>query len=164
MIAPSASDMLEVLPQLRAFAVCLADDRELADALVEVVLVRACRGDRHAAHDDVRLLLFNLMHREFHGYETARRLARLPGRQAALRTCGVDGTARFLLRGLHPAEREAIVLLDACGFSVPDAAAICGCDLRTVRQRASNASAKLGQALHSKRPARKPALWLRQAC
>src|SRR5690349_10458344 len=112
MSTPSASDLLGVLSQLRAFALCLADDQELADALVEVVLVRAWNGDRHVIYDDVRLLLFNLMHREFHGYEAARTLARLPGRPTMLRTCGVDTTARLLLRGLHPAEREAIVLLD----------------------------------------------------
>ncbi|CDX56174.1 putative RNA polymerase sigma factor [Mesorhizobium plurifarium] len=163
MAALSASDLLWVLPQLRAFALCLADDQELADAVVEVVLVRAWNGDRHVAYDDVRLLLFNLMHREFHGYETTRALARLPGRPAALRTCSVDSTAKLLLRGLHPAEREAIVLLDACGFSELDAAAICECDLRTVRQRASNASAKLSQALHPTRAAGKPALRLCQA-
>lgn len=160
----SASNLVEVLPQLRAFAVCLADDQELADALVEVVLVRAWSGDRPIAHDDVRLLLFKLMHREFHGYEAARAVARLPRRPAVLRSCGSDSAgARSLLRGLHPAEREAIVLLDACGFSEPDAAAICECDLWIIRQRARNASAKLSQALHPKRLAGKPALRLCKA-
>lgn len=162
---PSASDLLRVLPQLRAFAVCLADDQELADALVEAVLIRACSGDRHVAHADVGLLLFNLMHREFHGYETARAVARLPRRQAMLRSCGLDSTiAKSLLRGLDPAEREAIVLLDACRFSELDAAAICECDLWTIRQRARDASTKLSGAVHRKRPAGKPALRLCKAC
>jgi RNA polymerase sigma-70 factor (ECF subfamily) len=74
--------------------------------------------------------------------------------------CSVDSTAKLLLRGLHPAEREAIVLLDACGFSELDAAAICECDLQTLRQRVGNASAKLCQALHPKRSAGKPVLRL----
>ncbi len=65
-MVPSASDLLGGLPQLRAFALCVADDQELADALVEMVLVRTWNGDRHIAYDDVRLLLFNLIHREFH--------------------------------------------------------------------------------------------------
>ncbi|MDG4875349.1 sigma factor-like helix-turn-helix DNA-binding protein [Mesorhizobium sp. WSM4935] len=163
MAAFSASDLLRVLPQLRAFAICLADDRNIADALVDVVLVRAWNGDRHVTYNDVRLLLFNLMHREFHGYETTRTLARVPMRRAALRTCSVDSTASLLLRGLHPAEREAVVLLDACGFSEPDAAAICECDIRTVRLRASNASAKLSQSLQPERSAAKPALRLCRA-
>lgn len=162
---PSASDLLRVLPHLRALAICLADDREMADALVEVVLVRAWSGDRHITHQDTRLLAFNLMHREFHGYEAARAVARLPGRPAMLRSCGLDSTmARLLLRGLHPAEREAIVLLDACGFSELDAAMICECDLWTIRQRARNASAKLSRALHPERSAGNPTLRLCQAC
>lgn len=162
---PSISDLLGVLPQLRAFAICLADDQEPADALVEVVLVRAWSGDRHIARDDVRLLLFNLMHREFHGYEAARAVARLPRRPAMLRSCGEDrAVARSLLRGLDPVEREAIVLLDACGLSELDATAICECDLWTIRKRARSASAKLSRALHAERPAGKPVLRLCQAC
>ncbi|MDX8533309.1 hypothetical protein RFM41_15870 [Mesorhizobium sp. VK25A] len=44
MAALSASELLRALPELRAFAFCLMDDRDIADALVEVVLVRgSCR-------------------------------------------------------------------------------------------------------------------------
>lgn len=165
-MTPSASDLRGVVPHLRAFAICLVDDQNVADALIEIVLLGTCKGNPRVAGYDTRMRLFNLMHREFHGYESTRALARLPRHPATLPSPirGMDSTAaRSLLRALCPAEREAIVLLDACGFSEGDAGAICECDPLAIRERARNASERLSQAQPAKRSADKRALHLWQA-
>lgn len=151
---------LRVLSRLRALATCLVEEREAAEALVEIVLVSAWKIGHSLARKDLETLLFSLMHREFHRYECAGASADAPDRTAYLLQPDMSSScARSVLRGLPPVEREAILLVEACGFSQAEAAAICECDLWTFRRCLQNASELLANELP---PASKPAphLWL----
>ena len=151
---------LRVLSRLRALATCLIEEREAADALVEMVLVSAWNIGHSLARKDLETLLFSIMHREFHGYECAGLRADAPDRIACLLQPDMGSScARSVLRALPPVEREAILLVEACGLSQAEAAAICECDLWTFRRRLQNASELLAKQLRAvSKPA--PHLWL----
>jgi RNA polymerase sigma-70 factor (ECF subfamily) len=55
-----------------------------------------------------------------------------------------------LIRRLPTAFRDALVLVDLQENSYADAAAICGCEIGTIRSRLSRARALLGEALNAK--------------
>ena len=55
-----------------------------------------------------------------------------------------------LIRRLPPPYRDALVLVDLQENSYADAAAICGCEIGTIRSRLSRARALLGRALSAR--------------
>src|SRR5262245_3299458 len=61
---------------------------------------------------------------------------------------GQDGMQDFRKAlDLLPAEREALILVPAAGFSYEEAATICACPVGTVKSRVNRARARLAQLL-----------------
>lgn len=143
----SASDVLALVPQLRAFAICLVEDEAIADALVEMALICTWNDERDTAGEDTRMLLFRFLHREFHAYESTRALAQLPARTPVRSHRAEGGDIARLLRELSPDQREIILLVDACGFMDREVARILGCDVASLFRELEGAYRSLTSAL-----------------
>lgn len=142
MVSPSplASDLLESVPHLRAFARCMVEDEELADRLVENVLVRAWNGGPGLWGRRLTIRLFGFLHHE---------LRSCPGARGATASLGSrssrhgSGAMAGLLHELPSHGREAVLLTSVCGFSAEEAAQICGCELSTLGTRLAEAVEQL---------------------
>lgn len=149
--------MLDAIPHLRAFARALARDIVLADDLVQDTIVNALsHRDQFRPGTNLRgwliiilrNIFFNERRRSRHKFEIA--VEYLPD------VASVRGSqdARIELRDfnrafarLPAAQREALMLVGASGFSYEEAAELVGCPVGTLKSRVSRARADLQQAM-----------------
>ena len=151
------SDLLALLPNLRAFAISLCGNADQADDLVQDTLVKAWdHMDSFQEGSNLRAWLFTILRNTyFSQYRKRRRefedrdgskpteLAVLPGQQSH-----VDlQDFRRALDTLPPDQREALILVGAAGFSYEEAASICDCAVGTIKSRVNRARARLTQSL-----------------
>ncbi|WP_198369370.1 sigma-70 family RNA polymerase sigma factor [Roseomonas rosulenta] len=143
-----------LLPQLRAFARFLARDVARADDLVQDAILRAMTEEaRWEPGTDLRAWVFRILRNGFlgqlrRGGAERRALERLD--RGASSAPAQQGTAELheldrALDSLSVVQREALVLVAALGFSIEEAAAICGAPAGTVKARVSRARAALAQ-------------------
>lgn len=146
------AELIGLLPELRAFARFLARDAAAADDLVQEATLRALAAWRQfEPGSNLRAWLFtiqrNLFRQGFRRPRTSHELApeqgAPPGQEAHLAMGELDRA----LRRLPPAQREAILLVGAQGFSYEDAALICGTATGTMKARVSRARATLARLL-----------------
>lgn len=141
-----------LLGPLRAYARGLVRDAAQADDLVQDAVIRAlAHEDQWREGEDPRAWLFTILR---HGWLSGLRRGRrqrameeeLSGGEEA-RNLSATGRLELLaaLRLLPPLEREALVL-GAQGFSMSEAAAICGVAEGTVKARMSRGRARLRAA------------------
>lgn len=163
-----ATRMKDLLPGLRAFARTLAGDGDRADALTQRTLVSAIRAfDRRESIPDIRLWLFSLLHQHYFfdisQSVTQENISRslIPGRGEDDGTAGViiamavDATPscpppldfRMALTRLVPEQREALILVVAAGFSVEEAARVCGRGVAVIDANVQNARVHLARLL-----------------
>ena len=128
------TELLSLVPFLRAFARSLTGNPEGADDLAQETLVKAW--------------LFTILRNQF--YSDRRRAWRqAPWDQEAAERIPGDGEDQIhsaelsdtvrALRRLSDEQREALILVGAGGFSYEDAAAICKCAVVTVKSRVARA-------------------------
>lgn len=128
------TELLSLVPFLRAFARSLTGNPEGADDLAQETLVKAW--------------LFTILRNQF--YSDRRRAWRqAPWDQEAAERIPGDGEDQIhsaelsdtvrALRRLSDEQREALILVGAGGFSYEDAAAICKCAVGTVKSRVARA-------------------------
>jgi RNA polymerase sigma-70 factor (ECF subfamily) len=143
------SELVALIPHLRAFARTLAGDPTAADDLAQDAMMKA--WDARASYQmgtNMKAWTFMILRNQF--YSEKRRSWRQTqlDQEAAERTLmAVDDpespVALDELRlglGMLPAEqREALVLVGAGGFAYEEAADICGCAVGTVKSRVSRA-------------------------
>ena len=140
-----------LIPNLRAFAIFLAKNPDVADDLVQETLVKAW-GNRSTLAEDsnLRAWLFTILRNTYFSRIRKRRLevedadgvytdalsvaASQPGHMDM-----VDFTK--VLDGMSREHREALILVGAEGFSYEDAALMCGCAVGTMKSRVSRARA-----------------------
>lgn len=147
------SDLLELIPFLRAFARSLCGNQETADDLAQETLVKAWQArDMFAPGTNLKAWLFTILRNQF--YSDRRRAWRQApwDQEAAERIPGSAGeqswaaelsdTARAL-SCLSDEQREALILVGAGGFSYEDAAHICNCAVGTVKSRVARARKSL---------------------
>ena len=149
--------ILALLPDLRAFARFLAQDRVAADDLVQDTLVRALAAlEQFQPDSNLKAWLFTILRNLF--FEQARRRRR---EAAALGAHGVleeavaggqtdHSEVRDLQRQLWrlpPLLREALVLVGAQELTHEEAALICGVPVGTMRARVSRARTQLSRIL-----------------
>jgi RNA polymerase sigma-70 factor (ECF subfamily) len=144
------------LPHLRALAWRLARNRAMADDLVQDTVLRAlCNIDKFAPGTNMRAWLSTILrHQFFHELSFRSRMAayvalpRPPGyagdQEARLEMRDFERAFRLL----PAAQREALSLVGASGFSYEEAAAIVGCPQGTVKSRVCRARLELEQRLH----------------
>jgi RNA polymerase sigma-70 factor (ECF subfamily) len=119
--------LLETVARLRAFAILLSMDVGLADELVEVTLVRASVGISPSSLGvNLSTWLFSRL-RSYYYREFARRSmpAGAQGPRPGQYPSGEHGDTLAALAKLPAEQREALVLIEAAGLSMGDAARIC---------------------------------------
>lgn len=141
---------------LRRLAFRLLGDRErAADALQETLLhaFRARGGFRGEA--EVRTWLYRIAYNVCLDELRRRRVNEVPLSEAGLRAGGEEVAEGVALRqelasalaGLPPAERAAVLLVDAEGLDYAEAAAVLGVPVGTVASRLSRARLALRRVL-----------------
>ncbi len=143
------SELLGLIPFLRAFARSLTGNQEAADDLAQETLVKAWQSrDSFIPGTNLKAWLFTILRNQF--YSDRRRAWRQApwDQEAAERIPGggsdqswaaeLSDTVRAL-RCLSDEQREALILVGAGGFSYEDAARICSCAVGTVKSRVARA-------------------------
>lgn len=147
------SEMIALIPFLRAFARTLAGHREDADDLCQETLAKAWQSrDAYQLGTNLKAWLFMILRNQF--YSDRRRSWRQQpwhdsdGENALV---AQDNQAAKLdltdlsraLRLLTDEQREVLILVGAGGFSYDEAASICGCALGTIKSRLARARGAL---------------------
>jgi len=152
---PSADDnafkteLVALIPHLRAFARTLTGDPTAADDLAQDAMMKA--WDARASYQmgtNMKAWTFMILRNQF--YSEKRRSWRQSqlDQEAAERTLvAVDDPEapvaldelRQALKTLPEEQREALILVGAGGFAYEEAAEICGCAVGTVKSRARRA-------------------------
>jgi RNA polymerase sigma-70 factor (ECF subfamily) len=143
------TELLGLVPFLRAFARSLCGSHEGADDLAQEALVKAWQSrDSFVPGTNLKAWLFTILRNQF--YSDRRRAWRQApwDQEAAEKIPGggqdqgwsaeLSDTARAL-RVLTDEQREALILVGAGGFSYEDAAEICNCAVGTVKSRVARA-------------------------
>lgn len=143
------SQLLELIPFLRAFARSLCGNPEIADDLAQETLVKAWQSrDSFIVGTNLKAWLFTILRNQF--YSDRRRAwrqvawdqesaERIPGsREDQNWAAELSDTARAL-SCLSDEQREALILVGAGGFSYEEAARICNCAVGTVKSRVARA-------------------------
>jgi RNA polymerase sigma-70 factor (ECF subfamily) len=156
------TELLSLVPFLRAFARSLTGNPENADDLAQEALVKAWQSrDSFVPGTNLKAWLFTILRNQF--YSDRRRAWRQApwDQEAAERIPGggqdqgwsaeLSDTARAL-RVLTDEQREALILVGAGGFSYEDAAEICNCAVGTVKSRVARARKALIAILDGDEP------------
>jgi RNA polymerase sigma-70 factor, ECF subfamily len=155
--------LLENLPHLRAFARMIARDHTLAEDLVQDTVMQAL-AKRDQFHPGTNLkgwLIIILRNRFFNEMRRSSRKSEIHVEHLG-DIAAIDGGQEVSIevrdfnrafRRLPPAQREALTLVGASGFSYEEAAAIAGCPIGTMKSRVSRARLDLQQALDGGAPA-----------
>src|ERR1700734_1669623 len=143
------TELLALIPFLRAFARSLTGNQEAADDLAQETLVKAWQSRASfIPGTNLKAWLFTILRNQF--YSDRRRAwrqapwdqeaaERIPGGgEDQIFSAQLSDTARAL-RCLSDEQREALILVGAGGFSYEDAAAICHCAVGTVKSRVARA-------------------------
>jgi len=143
------TELVSLIPHLRAFARTLTGDPTAADDLAQDAMLKA--WDARASFQlgtNMKAWTFMILRNQFYSEKRKSWRQTQLDQEAAERTLvAIDNpeapVALDELRlglGMLPAEqREALVLVGAGGFAYEEAAAICGCAVGTVKSRVSRA-------------------------
>ncbi len=159
-------ELAQVIPHLRAFGRSLSGNRDLTDDLVQETLLKAWAArTRFQAGTNMRawtfiilrnLFLSQMRRARFRGEWdeiTADRILAAPAGQD--RHIELGDLQRALLH-LPQAQREALILVGAGGFSYEEAADICGCAVGTIKSRVARGRVALETLLsEGKLPSRR---------
>lgn len=143
------SDVVALIPALRAFAWSLCRNTPEADDLVQDTLVKALANlDKYQEGTRLRAWLFTIMRNTFYsrirtrGRETtgaedcvSAELAQPPTQEWTVR----GGEVMRAVAELPPHYRDTLILVVMMGESYEAAAEICGCTIGTVKSRVNRA-------------------------
>lgn len=143
-------DGLEALiPEMRAFAGSLCKDMTLADDLVQDTCLKAWSAmDSFDPDRPMRPWLFKILRNEY--YQVTRRSWRNVAAEPDLlenslvENCALDTQSEMArlsaaISDLPSAQRDALVLVLAAGFTYEEAGEICDCSAGTIKSRVSRA-------------------------
>ena len=156
-LATFKTDLIELLPSLRAFARSLAHNPAQADDLVQDTLVKALANvDRFEPGTNLRAWLFTILRNHYYSQlrKAKREVEDAEGRLAARLSVRPeqDGSVdledfKIAFQQLQPDHREVLTLVGASGCSYEEAAEICGCAVGTIKSRVNRARRKLTEIL-----------------
>jgi len=157
------SDVVAMIPALRAFAWSLSHNGSDADDLVQDTLIKAWTNrDKFEPGTNLRAWLFTILRNTYYTQVIRRRRevrdetgeyannVRTPPTQdwsVAMRAL------QAALAQLPDEHREALILVGAAGLSYEEAAEICGCALGTIKSRVNRARARLLKIMDAEDPA-----------
>jgi len=156
--APSFRDSLVgTIPNLRAFALSLCGDPQLANDLVQETLLKAwTHQDKFETGTNLKAWLFTILRNTYFSEfrRTRREVQDVDGAAAAelvsppeqIGHSNMEDFKRALAM-LPPDQCEAILLVGAEGFSYEEAAHISGCAVGTVKSRVNRARVRLAELL-----------------
>lgn len=149
--------IVEVIPNLRAFARSLVSNPSQADDLVQGALTRALANlDKFEAGTNLRAWMFTILRNLYYSELRKRRreVEDADGGYAAMLSTQPNQVSVLELKDFRkaltklPAEqREALILIGASGFSYEDAARICGCAIGTMKSRVNRGRNRLAEML-----------------
>lgn len=151
------TEMIALIPFLRAFARTLSGHRDEADDLCQETLAKAWQSrSGYEMGTNLKAWLFMILRNQF--YSNKRRSWRQQpwhdsDAENAHAHLDVQGARLDLtdlsraLRLLSDEQREALILVGAGGFSYEEASAICGCALGTIKSRIARARTMLQSTL-----------------
>lgn len=149
--------ILDILPNLRAFARSLAPNPAQADDLVQDSLLKALGNlHRFETGTNLRAWLFTILRNTHYSHLRKRRreIEDADGVHAA--KLGVRATQdgrldledfKLAFAQLSADHREVLTLVGAMGMPYEEAAEICGCAVGTVKSRANRARVRLAELL-----------------
>lgn len=156
------SEIVELIPALRAFARTFYRDTGNADDLVQETLTRALASiHQFSPGTSMRSWLFTIMRNAFY---TRLRVEKreAPGTPECVSTRpAIDATQEWSVRGREVAraiqrlpgqQREVLVLIGVLGMSYDEAAGICDCAIGTVKSRLNRARSRLLRELDETTP------------
>jgi RNA polymerase sigma-70 factor (ECF subfamily) len=150
-------ELLAAAPALRAMATSLVGYSDRADDLIQDTLLKAWgNSNRYEPGTNLRgwlsTILKNTLYTQNKKYK--HEIGDADGKIAAeLSTpAGQDDhmdleDLKLALAQIPPAEREALMLVGASGFSYEETAEICGCLVGTIKSRVSRARGRLAEIL-----------------
>jgi RNA polymerase sigma-70 factor (ECF subfamily) len=151
------SELIELLPSLRAFARSLTHNIAQADDLVQDTLVKALANvDRFEPGTNLRAWLFTILRNHYYSQlrKAKREVEDADGKYAARIPVRPeqDGSVdledfKLAFAQLAPDHREVLTLVGASGCSYEEAAQICGCAVGTIKSRVNRARRKLADLL-----------------
>ena len=153
--------LLDCMPQLRAFARSLCRDRDEADDLTQEALLKAWQSRQSfAPGTNFKAWAFTILRNHF--YSNRRRAWRsvrwdqdtaelIPAASdAAVWAAELSDLFRALM-SLNEEQREAVMLVGAGQYSYCDAAQMCSCAIGTTKSRVARARQNLLSAMEGKR-------------
>lgn len=146
-----ADGLEDLLPELRAFARSLCRNPALADDLVQDACLKAWSAvDRFDPSQPMRPWLFRILRNEYYQY-TRRSWRSVGGEPEMFEETLVDpgciesqldlGRMNDAIYSLPIAQRDALILVVAGGFTYEEAGEVCGCAAGTIKSRVSRARA-----------------------
>jgi RNA polymerase sigma-70 factor (ECF subfamily) len=161
-LASWRSDVVALIPALRAFAWSLSHNAADADDLVQEALTKAwAHRDRFEPGTNLRAWLFTILRNTYYTSLVRRRreVSDESGKYAATLSAPATQDWSMALKNLQaslqrlPTEhREALILVGAAGMTYEEAAEVCGCALGTIKSRVNRARAKLLKLLDEEAP------------
>jgi len=154
---PLQEDILEIVPNLRAFARSLTNRHDVADDLVQETLLKSLRNiDKFEAGTNLRAWLFTILRNTYYSAlrKKSREVEDPEGNIAAQLVSREEQSGRLEMRDFQrafaripDAQREALILVGASGFSYEEAAQICECAVGTIKSRVNRARESLADML-----------------
>ena len=157
-------DIIACLPRLRAFARSLARSTAEADDLLQATVLRALAAEnRFEPGTNLIGWLYTIM-RNVHTSELRSRSVRqhqdleaTPDHQLQRAPTQMEAIEhrelRQALRSVPLKQREALILVVMVGCTYEEAAAICGCEVGTIKSRVNRAKGHIMRALNRGEPA-----------
>ncbi len=143
------TELLKLIPFLRAFARSLCGNRDFADDLAQDTLAKAWQAQNSfVPGSNLKAWLFTILRNQFYSdrrrswrqvawnEDAADLIPAIGGDQDA--ASELSDTVRAMWQ-LSPEQREALILVGAGGFSYEEAAKISGCAVGTVKSRVARA-------------------------
>jgi RNA polymerase sigma-70 factor (ECF subfamily) len=151
------SELIEAIPNLRAFAVSLSGNVDRADDLVQETLMKAWNKlGTFEEGTNLKAWLFTILRNTYFSDfrkvkrevadtdgEIAARVAVLPRQQAHMDVQDLISA----LEKLPDDQREALILIGAEGFSYEQAATISACAVGTIKSRVNRARKRLAELI-----------------
>ena len=151
------TDLVSLIPQMRAFARTLCGDMTMAEDLAQDALLRAWnKRDSYEPGTNLKAWTFMILRNQF--YSDKRRSWRstpldpeTAERTLVATTNPIAGLeldeVRRALNLLPDDQREALILIGAGGLSYEEVSAICDCAIGTIKSRVSRARDRLALIL-----------------